>query len=411
MLGAGPLGAPRSRPIDGEMRLPALSLDHLLALTDGPGIVQFAKLGVGDPHSGYAIDDNARALIVAAKLPPGRRRERLAEVYLSLLLHAQRPDGTLAHEVGYDRALAQVAASDDGLGRCVWACAEVVASDLPEAMKRTATRVLRRARPHLAGIRHVRGWANAVQGLALYAHLTGDGDAREAAVQCADHLLAHLASHSDSTWVWFEDILTYEPGRLPLGLLFAAALTGETRYLEAAGRALTFLERTLYEVTSRGRIFIPIGNRGWYPRGGERARYDQQPVDAGSMVEAWNAAEALMGDRKYRSLARDTFGWFLGANSAGTPVYDPVTGACHDGLHPGGANLNAGGESTICYLLARLTISATMVSISRLPGAPARTPGLRGSRRAERDLAMPGRIAPPDRPTASPPPATPSPRR
>jgi len=35
-------------------------------------------------------------------------------------------------------------------------------------------------------------------------------------------------------------------------------------------------------------------------------------------------------------------------------VYDPITGACYDGITPQGLNLNQGAEATISYLLARL---------------------------------------------------------
>jgi len=37
-------------------------------------------------------------------------------------------------------------------------------------------------------------------------------------------------------------------------------------------------------------------------------------------------------------------------------VYNPVTGGCHDGVRQRGVNLNQGAESTIAYLLARLTM-------------------------------------------------------
>ncbi len=393
------------------MTLPALKLDHLLKLTDDAGILQFATLGIGDPHSGYAIDDNARALVACARLPRSRGRERLASVYLRLMERVQRLDGTLAHQLEQDGSPSPAGASDDGLGRCVWACAEVMASDLPEPMKRAAASILHRAWPHLSGIRHVRGWANAVQGLALYADHAQDERGGSAAVDCADQLLAQLSRHSDHAWTWFEDILTYEPGRMPLGLLYAAGLTGETRYLEGAVRALAFLERTLYEVTPRAHLFNPIGNGGWYPRGGERACYDQQPVDAGSLVEAYTAAAAMTGERKYRALARDTFAWFLGANAAGAPVYDRATGACRDGLHPLGVSRNAGAESTICYLLARLALSAKTAPISRLRAVRDPVLGIRGVRPAGNGPAAPGSIAPRARPTASQHPATPSPRQ
>lgn len=393
------------------MKPPRLNLDHFIRLTDQTGILQFGKPGVGDPSSGYAIDDNARALIVAARMPPSPTREELAAVYLRFLQRAQRPDGAFAHEVGYDRSLSAAPASDDGLGRTLWACGEVIASDLPEAMKHTAAALLDGARSHVAGIRHVRGWANAAQGLALCAHGTADGRAHDAVVECAEQLLVHLTSYSDSAWVWFEDILTYEPGRLPLGLLFAAALTGELRYFEAAERVLAYLERTLYRTTPSGRFFVPVGNGGWYPRGGERAEYDQQPVDAGSLVEACAAAAALTGEVRYRSLAEDAFGWFLGANTIGAPVYNATTGACHDGLYPLGVSLNAGAESTISYLLARLTLSSRGTPINRLPGAHRRILSLRGARLDETAPEPPVPSGPPVRPTGAPLRSRPMPRR
>jgi len=383
------------------MKLPRLNLDHLVRLTDDTGILQFAQLGVGDPHSGYATDDDARALIVAVRLPDSPLRDRLASVYLDFLLFAQRPDGTFAHLAASDRSLSDAPASDDGLGRCVWACAEVVASNLPAAAKQTAAFILDRAWPHLDGIRHVRGWANALQGLALQAGVAGDGRARQATEACADRLLEHLDAHTAGAWVWFEEILTYEPGRMPLGLLYAAALTGESRYLEGAERAFGFLEQTLFDQAEDGRIFVPVGNGGWYPRGGRRAVYDQQPVDAASMVEAYAAAAAITGQARYGRLARTAFAWFLGQNSGGVPVYDSDTGVCRDGIHACGVNLNAGAESTICYLLARLAISSRPLPISRLPGARRSVPASRAARRGGGAQEHPEPIWPPVPPSAA----------
>ncbi len=393
------------------MKLPRLNLDHLVRLTDDTGILQFAEFGVGDPHSGYATDDNARALIVAARLANSPLRDRLASVYLSFLLSVQQPDGTFAHLAAYDRSLSDAPASDDGLGRCVWACAEVVASNLPAAMKQTAAFILDRTSPHLDGIRHVRGWANALQGLALHAHAVGKGRARAATVRFGDRLLDHLNAHTAGTWVWFEEVLTYEPGRMPMGLLYAAALTGESRYLEGAERALGFLEQTLFDQAENGRIFVPVGNGGWYPRGGTRAVHDQQPVDAASMVEAYAAAAAITGQARYRRLARAAFAWFLGENSGGVPVYDPDTGVCRDGLHPHGVNLNAGAESTVCYLLARLAISSRTLPISRLPGARRSGPASHAARRGGGAQEHPEPIWPPVPPSAASLRARPSPRQ
>lgn len=384
------------------MRLPPLKLHHLETLTDDNGIIQFASLGVPDPSSGYTTDDNTRALIVTARLPRSRVSERLAGIYVNSLLRAQRRDGSFAQEAGVDGSLSQANASDDGFGRLIWACGEVAASDLPEALKDTVRSLLERARPHIAKIGHVRGWSNAVQGLALWAHHSGDRWAGDRTVECAEQILDRLLPQSTPDWVWFEDTMTYEPGRLPLGLLYAAARTGDVRYREAAERILAFLERSLFDARSKRRIFTPAGNHGWYPRGGVRAVYDQQPIDAGSMVEAATAAAVLTRDGRYRVLARDAFAWFLGANVGETPLYDPDTGACHDGLTPHGVNLNAGAESTICYLIARLTIAAKTIPISRLLAGRPPARGLRDARRAESAPAPQAQPWPLERPTDAP---------
>jgi hypothetical protein len=388
------------------MRLPPVKLDHLERLTDTNGIVQFAPLGVPDPATGYTIDDSTRALIVMARLPRSRIRERLAGIYLTSLLRAQRPDGTFAHEAYPDRSLSLTTASEDGFGRLIWACGEVAASDLPETIKHTAASVYERACPHVAAIRRVRGWSNAMQGLALWAQYTGDRWAEEATADCAERVLNRLETQSDPQWVWFEDVITYEPGRFPLGLLYAAALTADTRYLKAAERILAFLEQHLFAVTAERRIFAAAGNRGWYRRGGVRAVFDQQPVDAASLVEAATAAAVLTDDPRYHSLARDAFEWFLGDNVRGTALYDPETGACYDGLTPNGVNLNTGAESTICYLMARLTIGAKTIPISRLLAGRPRALELRDARRAESAPARQEQQWPPARPSAGPRPAT-----
>ena len=58
--------------------------------------------------------------------------------------------------------------------------------------------------------------------------------------------------------------------------------------------------------------------------------------------------------QKYLDLMHTAFYWFLGDNVLGR-LFDPVTGGCYDGK-PNRTNLNQGAESTLSYLLARLTL-------------------------------------------------------
>jgi hypothetical protein len=105
-----------------------------------------------------------------------------------------------------------------------------------------------------------------------------------------------------------------------------------------------------------GKQLRPVGNQGWYARGGTPAPFDQQPIDAASIVEACVAAAQITGEDKYAISASNAFGWFLGNNIKGATIYDPVSGGCSDGLTAKGANVNQGGESTIMYLIARCRI-------------------------------------------------------
>ena len=51
------------------------------------------------------------------------------------------------------------------------------------------------------------------------------------------------------------------------------------------------------------------------------------------------------------------FSWFLGNNHLKQIIYNPCTGGCYDGLEDKYINLNQGAESTVSYLMARLTIN------------------------------------------------------
>ena len=100
--------------------------------------------------------------------------------------------------------------------------------------------------------------------------------------------------------------------------------------------------------------FVPIGSNGWYRKGGQRTRFDQQPIEARAMVSACVEALRFTGDEKWRREAERAFEWFLGWNDLKVPLYDSTTGGCRDGLHPERPNQNQGAESTLSFLLSLL---------------------------------------------------------
>jgi hypothetical protein len=97
--------------------------------------------------------------------------------------------------------------------------------------------------------------------------------------------------------------------------------------------------------------FVPVGNNGWYPKRGAKARFDQQPIEALDMIEACREAYDATNDSKWVSHAQRCLEWFLGRNDLGAPLYDHKTGGCCDGLNADGPNRNQGAESTlVCFL-------------------------------------------------------------
>ena len=123
--------------------------------------------------------------------------------------------------------------------------------------------------------------------------------------------------------------------------------------IEAGLRSLNWLIHI--QTDSKGH-FVPIGNHGWFVRNGERARFDQQPIEAQEMIEACIEAYKITKDEKWIEEARRCFDWFLGRNDLNVPLYNHKTAGCRDGLTADGANLNQGAESTLAWLLSLLNL-------------------------------------------------------
>jgi rhamnogalacturonyl hydrolase YesR len=168
----------------------------------------------------------------------------------------------------------------------------------------------------------------------------------------ADQLTRQFELESSKGWDWFESYLTYSNARLPHSLFLAYEATGDKRYLKVASKSIKFLIST----QTINKLFVPIGNRGWYRKGSDRAIYDQQSVEASCTTEAAIAAFRNTGEEAYLKAAYDAFEWFVGGNLQGLMLYDPENGSCCDGITSHGLNLNKGSEATVSYLQARLNL-------------------------------------------------------
>jgi len=144
--------------------------------------------------------------------------------------------------------------------------------------------------------------------------------------------------------------MTYANAVLPHAMLIAAQCWPNEKFLEVAETTFAFLDR---ETTADG-VFGPVGNHGWYPHGEEKAPYDQQPVEAGTMADAALAAFTMLGDERYLTIFNRARDWFHGRNSLGQPLACIASGGCCDGLQRSGVNRNQGAESTLAFLWAEV---------------------------------------------------------
>jgi len=206
-------------------------------------------------------------------------------------------------------------------------------------------------------LEHPRSKAYCLVGLHWWAR-SSCGDvlrAEQLARPLADYLVGRCHEHSRPGWEWILPEFTYANAALPKALYRAHQLLGDEQYLTIAERAMDFL----VERTSVRDMLAVVGNREWLQPDGNAtpAQYDQQPIEAGLMVEASLAGYDATGDVKHLRRAWRALEWFFGRNLQGLSLYDPQTGGCFDALMEGRVNESRGAESTVCLLLARLVMA------------------------------------------------------
>jgi hypothetical protein len=195
-----------------------------------------------------------------------------------------------------------------------------------------------------------RSWALALLGIHEYLRrFSGDRHVNQIRDHLTSELMRLFREIATDEWTWFEDVLSYDNAKLPHALLLSGRWTNNTEVFEAGLKSLRWLAK---QQTAESGYFRPIGSNGFHRRGGERAHFDQQPVEAHAMVSACLEAYRATSDRYWFDEARLAFDWFLGRNDLGLVVYDAQTGGCRDAIHVDRINQNEGAESTLSFLLA-----------------------------------------------------------
>ena len=340
--------------------LPEIKLEYLRRMTDDTGMLQHAKYTVPDQTHGYCVDDNARALIVTVTLqdlqPLDSALSNLTAIYLSFLGHAfNAQTGRFRNFMSYDRRWLEETGSEDSHGRALWGLGIAVALGREKGQVSFILDLFQQALVAVEHFTSPRAIAFTIIGIHAYlCRYSGDSRAKRMRKILAQRLMAWFRNSNTEDWPWCEDTLSYDNARLPQALLLSGQWLPDREMLEMGLRALDWLKQI--QTDEAGRHFAAIGNHGWLTRGGEKARFDQQPIEAAAMVDACIEAFNCTRDEKWIAYAYRCLNWYQGENDLGIPLCDYATGGCRDGLEEQGVNENQGAESTLCWLMALLAV-------------------------------------------------------
>jgi hypothetical protein len=334
---------------------------HLDVMSDDLGIWQHARGAEPDPRYGYCTDDVARGVVVdvlhSRQLPPASVEGSLRRSLRFLSAAFDRGSGRFLNLRQADGRWLEADASEDCHARALFGLAEVMAGMPDTETADLAQELFDRALPAATSF----GALRAISGALLACDSAIDSGLSAAARPAFDELTPRLSSaFGDNAaeppaparrpeWLWPKPALTYENAIVPRALIAAGRRLGRPALLALGCSVLDWLIEV--QAGESGK-YSPIGNSRWWHRGAERSRFDQQPIEAATMLAAAATAFRATGRRRYLDAAEAAYGWFLGDNDLGVVMADPIRGACYDGLTPTGPNRNQGAESTLMWLTA-----------------------------------------------------------
>lgn len=346
--------------IEMKFSVPEINLKHINNLSTDFGMIQFSKLSTPDIHSGYTLDDNARALISLCKHYKNYGDTNdlsLIKTYYNFIQFCFQDKRYFLNYVNEKKKFTNqnnLENLEDSTGRAIWALGALVAMKdiLPHNFCDRAEEILKNALLHLEEIHSTRAMAFIIKGL-----YKQDNEETQFLLKTLSRRMAEMYKHSKTDhWMWFENYMTYGNSVLPEAMLCAYLSTNNAEYKEIAKESFDFL---------LSKIFIddkikPISNKGWLMKDStaETVIGGEQPIDVAYTVMALELFYSVFQDESYKHKANIAFSWFLGNNHLNQIVYNPASGGSYDGVEEHNVNLNQGAESTVSYLLARLSIEA-----------------------------------------------------
>ena len=350
---------------DGDIKLqyrnPEVNLNHIKNMTTEFGMLQFSKLNKPDINSGYTLDDNARAMIAMCQHYKKYKQENVLpyiKIYLDFIEFCQHKDGRFFNYVDYNRNFTAQNKNEnleDSAGRAMWALGYLISLSpiLPPEFGQRAEAMFQRSLSLTKNIYSTRAMAFVIKGLYYYNRQVEDADILIYIKVFGDRLVQMYRHEADDEWKWFEGYLTYANSVLPEALLLCYAITGDEVYKTIAKKTFDFLLSNIFD----DNIIKVVSNRSWHFRGQQKEPYGEQPIDVAYTILALKKFHDIFKDEEYLTKMEMAFYWFLGNNHLQQIIYNPCTGGCFDGLEEHNVNLNQGAESTISYLMARLSIT------------------------------------------------------
>lgn len=339
-------------------RIPIIKLSHIKKMTTDFGMIQFSKISSPDIHSGYTIDDNARALIALCQhyeMTGDTNDFRLINTYMQFIRYCLRPNQKFLNYVNMEKeftAQNYTENIEDSNGRAIWALGYVCSlkNILPTNLTNEAEYLLQRALSHVDKIHSTRAMAFIIKGL----YYQNNPENLYLLEMFANRLVQMYKHERTDEWKWYESYLTYGNSLLPEAMLCAYLATNDKEYREIAKESFDFLLTKIF-VSNRIKV---ISNKGWHIRDSviETTEGGEQPIDVAYTIMALEKFYTVFKYDEYQRKSIVAFNWFLGDNHLNQIIYNPCTGGCYDGLEEHNVNLNQGAESTVSYLIARLVI-------------------------------------------------------
>lgn len=347
---------------------PRPSNGYLVALSTPHGIMQHTMYNLPDPEHGYATDDNARALIVAHLWKNEDRNtavlmRNLEGAYLRFLKFAQHEDGTFYCYVSFDLQKKQLG-TGDWFGRSLFSLAFI----LYDSQKYGAVswKILKKSLLQLSGhtfsLKTTSFLIMAVYYLLKHNEKTKllrgyEFDRLKKLLRgWRDDFYKRAKTHCTPDWFWPEDKITYDNGKVIQAYFFLGLLLDDDRMTKFAEKMLEFY----IKITFKRGYFQAPGNRGFWQKNGKRPKYDEQGVEAYSITAALITAYKILENKRYLSLANETYRWFWGKNRLKKSMVDRRSGAVYDALEKEGVNDNQGAESCLSLHLAYFALTHKM---------------------------------------------------